>query len=525
VRRVRAIAANTARSLELVFLFAILRAAASCQGTDVLVQGPADATTVDAPKDTAGAAPMDAKTDVAGTVDAKPACPGATGCACNLHSDCPGGGCVPSDAGNVCAGPCSDSGSCNAGAVCRSITTGKGSAKLCVPRNPYLCNPCTASASCTSATDPGSKCVGAHGDDGKSGFYCAPPCASDADCPTDYGCKDVATVDSGTGKFCIPNDLQCRCTSAAKTAGLKTSCAVTAKDVTGAVIGTCVGQRACDKGGLQPCNAPLAKPEVCDGLDNDCDGKPDDGNLCDDSNACTSDPCLGSAGCAHNDIKPTCKDDNPCTADGCDAKKGCIHTPITQPCDDGDACTAPDGCLDGKCKGAPVNCNDGNDCTADACKPGKGCIHPPQDGKCNDGNVCTEKDKCKDGMCTGAAVACDDGNPCTDDACDAKSGCFGKNNAKPCNDGDACTSGDTCSDGSCLATAKLACDDKNSCTNDSCDKVVGCVFKGNGQPCEDGNPCTIGDECAKGACVPGKAAPDATPCGDGKTCTGGACKG
>jgi hypothetical protein len=71
--------------------------------------------------------------------------------------------------------------------------------------------------------------------------------------------------------------------------------------------------------------------EICDGLDNGCDGGVDEGgaSLCDDANACTASLCQGAAGCAF-----------PPVGDGF-------------PCDDGSACTIGDACAGGSCHGTP----------------------------------------------------------------------------------------------------------------------------------------------------------------------------
>src|SRR2546425_6651531 len=95
-------------------------------------------------------------------------------------------------------------------------------------------------------------------------------------------------------------------------------------------------------------------PEICNGLDDDCDGIPDNGTgLCDDHNPCTADACVDGQ---------------------------CVFKPIPGvACDDGNACTTGDACnADGRCAGTPISCNDQNPCTADACEDGQCvCTHTP----------------------------------------------------------------------------------------------------------------------------------------------------
>jgi len=85
-------------------------------------------------------------------------------------------------------------------------------------------------------------------------------------------------------------------------------------------------------------NDMTAGTEVCDGLDNDCNGTIDDGGnaLCDDGNPCNGlETCGGTAGCQQG-TPMDCDDHNGCTADTCDASIGCVHTPLPgcTPCRD-----------------------------------------------------------------------------------------------------------------------------------------------------------------------------------------------
>ena len=73
----------------------------------------------------------------------------------------------------------------------------------------------------------------------------------------------------------------------------------------------------------------------------------------------------------------------------------------------------------------------------------------------------------------GKAVDCDDKNACTDDTCDPKKGCAHANNKAACDDGNPCTTGDWCAVGACQSGTAVNCDDGNPCTTDKCASAAG----------------------------------------------------
>jgi len=185
------------------------------------------------------------------------------------------------------------------------------------------------------------------------------------------------------------------------------------------------------------------KAALCDGIDNDCNGKTDD-LACDDSDSCTADSCDGAAKKCTNTAKD-CGDGKQCTDDKCDPKTGdCSNPNKVGSCDDGNPCSVGDACGSDAAGGyvclagaTTQVCDDNNPCTDDKCTAGKGCEYlknaatvacytatdPKTDkiGTCKAGNWL-----CKDGAldkssCVGEVV------PAKQEACDGKDDtCDGK---------------------------------------------------------------------------------------------------
>jgi len=332
------------------------------------------------------------------------------------------------------------------------------------------------------------------------------------------------------------------------------------------------GVATCHEGVLGKCVGAVvpAGKEACDGKDDDCDGKTDEG-ACDDSDACTKDVCEAKTGKCIHTAAADCDDKSVCTVDTCAKATGkCVFTPKgNAPCEDGDTCTKGDVCKQGKCVSGPSCCtcksnadcaggDDGNMCNGTLhCAKQNGCTAckvdvktivkcdtskdtaclktscTPKTGQCeqqgaglngktcDDGTACTEKDTCKSGVCAGGkAVKCDDGNVCTDDSCDKAKGCIALPNTASCTDANACTVEDRCHQGACKPGAAAKCDDGNVCTDDTCKASSGCAAAANTRPCDaDGSVCTQKDTCAAKACLAGAK----QICADGNPCTADLC--
>ncbi len=332
------------------------------------------------------------------------------------------------------------------------------------------------------------------------------------------------------------------------------------------------GDTVPDDEDCQPLNPEIhpGVPEICDGLDNDCNGQVDESS-CDDGDPCTAGLCNGDLECEYayttspcndNDLCTAkdrcdegtcigknpmdCNDDDPCTIDFCEPWGGCKHQPHAEQCDDGDPCTLPGACVDGACTvGSPVECDDGDQCTLDYCDSAvaQGCVNVAHTDACDDGNACTAADVCYAGDCNGVTIDCDDDNACTLEFCDNPVGCVTLVLAAvACDDGSECTLLDACSgEGVCEGLLELDCDDANACTEDACDPEVGCINESPEEACDDGDACTVDwcdpltgcqtdlltcdDEnpCTADLCDPDEGCQNPTnndACEDGDLCTG-----
>ncbi|HAN30446.1 MAG TPA: hypothetical protein DCQ06_02510 [Myxococcales bacterium] len=450
--------------------------------------------------------------------------PGTFGAPCEDNGDCDSGFCVSARNGKVCSQTCIED--CPSGFQCAEQKRSGGDISyVCVPKFLYLCDPCQDNISCNDTGKSGNVCVSF----GNAGNFCGIACDEvSPDCPTDYSCQQV--IDSKTGAAssqCVRDKGICECSARATSLGLSTNC--TNKNLYGA----CSGQRNCEVGGLGACQALVPKPEECNAVDDDCDGSTDNFDAsapCKSSNefgSCTGVivSCLdGKTECDAPAAKPElcngidddcdgetdeqlCDDGDPCTKDSCNTDGSCKHKELAGlVCDDGSVCTQTDKCISGKCIGGnKLKCDDNDPCTSDSCDPFVGCVHDPSsDAKCPDDGIGCTQDICKQGKCVhpqlkDGETCVDDGNGCTADICKAGKCEHIAANSTPCQDGNPCTINDTCQNGSCVPGPLNQCDDKKPCTKDSCNPQIGCVHSNN-----DFAPCTASSkDCPTGQCIGG----------------------
>jgi MYXO-CTERM domain-containing protein len=224
--------------------------------------------------------------------------------------------------------------------------------------------------------------------------------------------------------------------------------------------GACaIGKTDCSEDGKPGVCRQVIKPttETCDNVDNDCNGKVDDGDLCPAGKVCDHGSCVAAC------------------------NTGEFRCPIGLDCDAG-------FCVDPKCKG--VMCDMGKACRAGTCV-----------GAC-DGVTCPTGQECQLGHCVDlcAGVTCLDKQVCEGGLCVAPCGC------RACGAGKACGM-----DGKCVDTG---------CENKMCAAGQVCTAGNCTDPCA-GAVCPGGATCANGACNAPMVMSDQSGSGGSDTGSGG----
>jgi hypothetical protein len=261
--------------------------------------------------------------------------------------------------------------------------------------------------------------------------------------------------------------------------------------------GVCsAGLQQCAKTGELAC-APTTAPsvEVCDGLDNDCDGVVDNGAaLCPAGQICVGGGCVATctaASCAGGQVctlSGLCGDDA-CQTVTCPDGKRCKAGTCVAPCD-GVTCPMGQVCRAGACADAclGIKCDGGFVCVAGRCQPGCDCL------ACPTGTTCGA-----DGRCVSAA--------CVNVTCAAGTTCVGGTCVDDCT-GAVCPAGQTCQAGRCV----------DACGSTNCTSAQKCVAGACVDRCA-GVTCAAGQQCQGGACVDSCS----LTCGADMVCRSGAC--
>jgi hypothetical protein len=206
--------------------------------------------------------------------------------------------------------------------------------------------------------------------------------------------------------------------------------------------GVCAnGVTECQPGGTITCKQQIQpSAEICDNLDNDCNGQIDDGpGLCQGGDVCVQGTCVPPCGAAEFDcIPPYVCQEGLCVDPGC----------IGRTCDVGQVCRA--GACVGGCEG--VRCPLGQECRLGLCvDPCAGVSCP---GAVCEGGACLANCHCR--TCGGGQVCAADGH-CVDTGCD----------------GVTCPAGQVCRQGACRdACQDASCPGGAACHDGACDMPV-----------------------------------------------------
>ncbi len=267
----------------------------------------------------------------------------------------------------------------------------------------------------------------------------------------------------------------------------------------GAGNGPCsAGETKCINGAIQCVGGTSGGTEVCNGIDDDCDGIIDEGDLCNGGvcqNGQCAAPCLGGEFPCPNGFK-------------CDTSGGgqgfCVKDPCFGVTCPNDAMGDLQSCTDaGIC--APV-------CNAITCPTGFACRG--RDGACVPDNcaflpLCTTGQICLDQMCQPdpcAGVTCGDGQFCRGGTCEGS--CQGVN----------CAVDQVCTDGACVASGcSQLCPTGEVCDPNQHACVPSMICNPACLPLQVCNPLT--GQCVDDPCN-GVVCPDMQVCSNGQCGTG-----
>lgn len=208
---------------------------------------------------------------------------------------------------------------------------------------------------------------------------------------------------AGTKEICNAKDDDCNGIVDENIAGVGGVCACASYPLMTLMTGECKPGKSVCKGreplDCEGCVVP--RPEICDGLDNNCDGKTDEDNPCTTGRICLGGkcqilckqdefPCPSGYNCNRTASPPVCESTK-CANVSCEPGMEC--DPGSGQCKDlcaGVVCQAPKVCRLGRCQ----------DCYTLGCTSGELCINgkcqenPCANKSCAEGHYCDEQGEC-----------------------------------------------------------------------------------------------------------------------------------
>lgn len=218
---------------------------------------------------------------------------------CTIGAECMSGICL--DAGDGSHQRCSQRCdlNCPEGWRCAPDPRADRGPGVCMQEELRLCAACQDDLDC--GVNGADRCILT----GPQAATCAQDCTFQS-CPGGYRCDRFTTGDTQ----CVPI-VGCQCDGASL--GVQIGCPLSN------ALGTCWGQQTCGPAGFTTCDAPSPQPEVCNGIDDDCDGLLDD-----------EDPDVDRAGLPTEPAFPVCRVGSADTCIGtwsCEATGGWVCEP------------------------------------------------------------------------------------------------------------------------------------------------------------------------------------------------------
>jgi len=321
--------------------------------------------------------------------------------------------------GRVCASWCLED--CPQGWDCFQVSGEGDPAFICAPVSTTLCWPCRDDDDCnwnSNDTAPGyPRCI----DYGPAGSFCGNECDCTRFCATGFACSTVPGGDFGFCVLHVP-DGQCHCNPTAVEWGLSTTCfrenqqgichgqrfctenGLTPCDAPSAQAETCNGEDDDCDGETDEPGAEGCAGDWWEDLDGDGHGGEFLGCVCDGTGN------LAEAGGDCNDLVSAVR---PGAGELCDGVDNNCDGQVDEGFQDGDLDGILDCCQPGDdCEGLPADqaCQDCDPCTVDLCLPQEGgCVHEAVE--CPPGQVVGQ-----DCFCVPCLPDCD-GKECGDDGC------------------------------------------------------------------------------------------------------------